>query len=81
MKTINDYKDFGEFVEDFREMMADGGGRFLYKKKDGSLRMAEGSAHTKDGYTAKREELYCYWDEEAENYRSFYKANLLGICK
>ena len=81
MKTINDYKDFGEFVEDFREMMADGGGRFLYKKKDGSLRMAEGSAHTKDGYTAKREELYCYLDEDAENYRSFYKANLLGICK
>ena len=81
MKTIDDYKDFGEFVEDFREMMAEGGGRFLYKKKDGSLRMAEGSAHSKDGYRAQNDRLYCYWDDEAENYRSFYKANLLGICK
>lgn len=81
MKTIDDYKDFGEFFEDFREMLADGGGRFLYKKKDGSVRMAEGRARTKDGYRAKSDKLYCYWDEEAENYRSFYKANLLGICK
>jgi hypothetical protein len=81
MKTIDDYKDFGEFVEDFREMMAAGGGRFLYKKKDGSLRMAVGSARSKDGYRAQNDRLYCYWDEEAENYRSFYKANLLGICK
>jgi hypothetical protein len=81
MKTIDDYKDFDEFVEDFREMMADGGGRFLYKKKDGSIRMAVGRTGAKDGYRAKNDRLYCYWDEEAENYRSFYKANLLGICK
>lgn len=81
MKTIDDYNDFGEFVEDFGEMMANGGGRFLYKKKDGSLRMAVGSAHSKYGYRAKSDKLYCYWDDEAGNYRSFYKANLLGICK
>lgn len=81
MKTIYDYNDFGEFVEDFREMMANGGGRFLYKRKDGSLRMAEGRANSKDGYRALSDDLYCYWDDEAGNYRSFYKVNLLGICK
>lgn len=77
MKTIDDYKDFGEFVEDFREMMADGADASFTR----SLRMAVGRTHTKDGYQAKSDKLYCYWDEEAENYRSFYKSNLLGICK
>lgn len=82
MKTIDDYKDFGEFVYDFREMMENGGGRFLYKKKDGSPRMAEGSAHSKDGCRAKSDKPYCYWDDEAGNYRGFYKLpTFLGICK
>lgn len=60
--------------------------RFSYLKTTGEVREAQGTLldsivpPTKGTDRKKNEDVQCYFDVEAEGWRSFRKSNLIGIC-
>ena len=60
--------------------------RFSYLKTTGEVREAQGTLldsivpPTKGTGRKKNEDVQCYFDVEAQGWRSFRKSNLIGIC-
>jgi len=69
------------------ERMKEGSVRFSFKKSDGSVREAEGTLEeavimphiTGTGTRPANPSLTTYWDNEADGWRCFKKANLVSV--